>query len=99
MSSRRKPTSVLLHEKERLQDAVFIACREGHIHDLKKLKPKLNAATEAYNKRIEEDKAEAMRKEQIQQEREAAREAKRLEKERKAEERRLKKLEREAKRG
>lgn len=96
MTTRRKPTSVLLNEKERLEDAVFTACREGHIHDLKKLKHKLTAAKEAYEQRLMEDAAIQAEKEAKRQEREAVKEAKRLEKERKAQERIQKKLQREA---
>lgn len=91
MTTKRKPTSALLHEAERLQDAVFVACREGHIHDLKKLRPKYNAAKEAYEKRLQEDANALAEKEYRRQEREAAREAKRIEKERKKQEREEKK--------
>lgn len=73
MANRRKPTSVLQHEKDRLEDAVFVACREGHIHDLKKLKPKLDAAKRAYEERLKEDEALQQEKDRKRAEREEKR--------------------------
>ena len=73
MSTRKKPTSVLRNEKDRLEDAVFVACREGHIHDLKKLKPKLDAAKRAYEERLKEDEAIQREKDRKKAEREEKR--------------------------
>ena len=64
MSSRKIPTSVLLNNRNKLRDAVFVACREGRIHDLKKLKKKFTTACEIYASRHAEDIRIAMEKEE-----------------------------------
>lgn len=70
MKARRKPTSVILNERNRLASELYRACAEGHMKDIRKLKPKFNQACESYEKRLIED-------EKIQQEKEAKKLAKR----------------------
>lgn len=55
MKERRKPTSVLLHEKERLAADLYRACADGRIKDIRKIKPKFHKACEDYEKRVIED--------------------------------------------
>ncbi len=66
MKPRRKPTSVMMNERNRLASDLYRACAEGHIKEIKKIKPKFSKACEDYEKRKEEDL-------KIQQEKEAKR--------------------------
>ena len=54
-SKRRKPTSALLHERDKARDELYNACREGHVKDIKKLHPAFTKSCEEYEKRLEED--------------------------------------------
>lgn len=64
MKPRRRPTSVMLHERDRLASELYRACAEGHIKDIKKLQSKFNKACKEYDQRVAED-------ERIRQEKEA----------------------------
>lgn len=66
MKPRRRPTSVMLHERDRLASELYRACAEGHIKDIKKLQSKFNKACKEYDQRVAED-------EKIRQEKEAKR--------------------------
>lgn len=54
-SKRRKPTSALRHERDKARDELYNACREGHVKDIKKLRPAFTKSCEEYEKRLEED--------------------------------------------
>lgn len=62
-NKRRKPTSSLKHEVDKSRDALYDACREGHVKDIKKLRPAFNKACEDYERRLEEDAKIAAEKE------------------------------------
>lgn len=64
MKPRRRPTSVMVHERNRLAADLFRACAEGHIKDIKRLKPKFNKSCKECDIRLLED-------EQIRREKEA----------------------------
>ena len=55
MNKRRKPTSALKNERDRNRDALYDACREGHIKDIKKLRPAFTKSCEEYEKRLAEE--------------------------------------------
>ena len=91
MADRKKPTSVLLHERNRLRDELYRACSDGRIHDIHKLRVKLKDACEVYDKRIADEQEAARIKEERRKAREAARAARlqeKLEKQRLREEKR-----------
>lgn len=68
-SKRRKPTSSLLHERDKARDALYEACREGHVKDIKKLHPAFTKSCKEYEKRLEEDARIQAEKEEKKQQR------------------------------
>lgn len=66
MKQRRRPTSAILNERDRLAAELYRACADGHIKDIKKLKQKFNKSCKDTEQRLLED-------EKIKQEKEAKR--------------------------
>ena len=73
-NDRKKPTIVLLHERNRYRDELYRACADGRIHDLRKLKVKLKQACEVYEQRLTEEQEAA----RLKLEKQKLREEKRL---------------------
>ena len=99
-NDRKRPTIVLLHERNRYRDELYRACADGRIHDLRKLKVKLKQACEIYDQRLAEEQEAARLKEEKKIAKETARQAKlqaKLEKQRLREEKRLAKLAKQSK--
>ena len=98
MNQKKKPTSVLLNERNKLAAELYRACADGRVNDIRKLKIKFNLATDQYNKRIKEEEELLRIKKEKQLEKEAAKQAKlqaKLERQRLREEKRLARLRKE----
>lgn len=84
MKERKKPTSTLLHERNRLAAELYRACAEGHVKDVRKLKPKFITACKVYLERFHEDERVKAEKLARQEERKRKREQKLQRKQRKS---------------
>ena len=69
MKARRKPTSVMLNERNNLAAELYRACADGRIKDIKKIKTKFVQACISYNERAEEDERIRQEKELRKQKR------------------------------